>query len=78
MSKDFFPAKPEITPIIYAYELIGVASHKGLLKVGYTTRDAEERIKEQLGTAKIKYKTVLIENAVRNDGTAFTDHDVNQ
>lgn len=76
MSKDFFPPKPDIKPTIYAYELIGVDSHKGLLKVGYTVRSAEERVKEQLGTAQIKHRIVLIEDAIRNDGSAFTDHDV--
>ena len=76
MSKDFFPPKPDIKPTIYAYELIGVDSHRGLLKVGYTVRSAEERVKEQLGTAQIKYRIVLIEDAIRSDGSAFTDHDV--
>ena len=51
-------------------------THKGLLKVGYTVRSAEERVKEQLGTAQIQYRIVLIEDAIRNDGTTFTDHEV--
>ena len=58
-NKEFFPLRPETNPTIYAYELVGVASHKGLLKVGYTDRDAQKRIKEQLGTAAIKYNIVL-------------------
>lgn len=78
MTKDFFPQKPDVKPTIYAYELIGVDSHKGLLKIGYTTRNAEDRIKEQLGTAQIKHRTVLVEDAMRNDGTEFTDHDVHR
>jgi hypothetical protein len=76
MVKDFFPPKPDIKPTIYAYELVGVDSHKGLLKVGYTVRSAEERVQEQLGTANIQYRIVLIEYAIRNDGTSFTDHEV--
>ncbi len=76
MSKDFFPQKPEIRPTIYAYELIGVDSHKGLFKVGYTVRNAQDRVAEQLKTSRLKYKIVLEEFAVRNDGTAFTDHEV--
>lgn len=76
MSKDFFPPKPDVKPTIYAYELVGVDSHKGLIKVGYTVRSAEERVKEQLGTAQIQYRIVLIEDAIRNDGTTFTDHEV--
>ena len=37
----------EHTPFIYAYELIGVPSHDGMLKVGYTVRDPEKRVEEQ-------------------------------
>ena len=38
MSAKFFTPRPDANPTIYAYELPGVASHKGLLKVGYTSR----------------------------------------
>jgi len=78
MSKDFFPQKPEVNPIIYAYELVGVDSHKGLLKVGYTVRNAQDRVAEQLKTSRLKYKIVFEQSAIRNDGTSFTDHDVHQ
>jgi hypothetical protein len=76
MSNEFFPPRPEAQPTIYAYELVGVASHTGLLKVGYTTRDARARIHEQLGTAAVPYRLVLKEPAMRNDGTVFTDRDI--
>lgn len=78
MSKDFFPQKPDVNPTIYAYELIGVDSHKGLFKVGYTVRNAQDRVAEQLKTSRLKYRIVLDEIAIRNDGTAFTDHEVHQ
>ncbi len=78
MSKFFFPQKPEISPTIYAYELIGVDSHKGLFKVGYTVRNAQDRVAEQLMTSRLKYKIVLEEIAIRNDGTTFTDYEVHQ
>ena len=45
-----FPNKFEIHPVIYAYELPDISTHKGLLKVGYTGRDSKKRIDEQLGT----------------------------
>lgn len=45
---DFFPQRPESHPTVYAYEFVGVASHKGYIKVGYTERDVDTRIKEQL------------------------------
>lgn len=77
-SKQFFPKRPEAYPTIYAYELIGVESHKGLLKVGYTSRASQDRIAEQLKTSRIKYRIVLEESAIRIDGSVFTDHDVHR
>jgi hypothetical protein len=76
--KDFFPPRPSTNPTIYAYELVGVDTHKGLLKIGYTDRDAQKRIKEQLGTAAIKYKIVFEESAMKKDGSSFTDHDIHR
>jgi hypothetical protein len=79
MSKsDFFPQRPEANPTIYAYELIGVATHKGLLKVGYTSRTSQGRIAEQLKTSRVKYTIVFEESAMKNDGSAFTDFDVHR
>ncbi|MFN3950964.1 MAG: GIY-YIG nuclease family protein [Thermaurantimonas sp.] len=76
--KEFFPPRPSANPTIYAYELVGVETHKGLLKIGYTDRDAQTRIREQLGTAAIPYKIVFEESAMRRDGSSFTDHDVHR
>lgn len=76
--RDFFPPRSLINPTIYAYELVDVSSHKGLLKIGYTDRNAQSRIKEQLGTVAIKYKIVFEESAMKRDGSAFTDHDVHR
>lgn len=76
MSQEFFPIRPEVTPTIYAYELIGVETHRGLLKVGYTDRDAKTRVAEQLKTSAVKYRIVFEESAMRNDGSSFTDHDI--
>jgi hypothetical protein len=68
--------KPEARPRIYAYSIDDKA-HKGLLKVGQTTRNVKQRIAEQLKTAGIKnYKIELDESAARDDGTIFSDHDV--
>ena len=66
------------TPVIYAYELVGVPSHKGLLKVGYTVRDPEVRVAEQLKTAHVDYRIVLKRNAMRKDGSSFDDHAVHR
>lgn len=76
MATDFFIQRPSVYPTIYAYVLDGVASHKGYIKVGYTERDVEKRINEQLHTSGLKYKILLKESAMCQDGTCFTDHDV--
>ena len=78
MSREFFPKKSEATPTIYAYELPNDGSRKGQLKVGYTNRTAQERIKEQIGATRAEYRIVLEENAMRNDGAAFSDFDVHR
>jgi hypothetical protein len=80
MSKDFFPARPDSRPTIYAYEDTN-PQYKGLLKIGYTTVDAQTRVAQQYPTkrpGKQPYRIVLEESAMRNDGTAFTDHDVHR
>lgn len=78
MKKDFFPKRIEVNPTIYAYELIGVEDKKELLKIGFTDRDAETRVKEQIGATHLKYKIVYVDTAMRNDGSSFTDHDVHR
>jgi len=68
--------KPEARPRIYAYSIDDQA-HKGLLKVGQTTRDVKQRVAEQLKTAAIRNYTIeLDELAERDDGTLFSDHEV--
>ena len=78
MQQNFFPQRPTITPTIYAYKLVGVDSHHGYLKVGYTNRTAKERIEEQLHTSKVQYEIVLAESAMSNDGSCFTDKEVHK
>jgi len=72
----FFPQRPDTSPKIYAYEHIGVASQIGYIKVGYTVRDVEDRIYEIEHTGRVPYRILAYWNAMRNDGTVFTDHDV--
>ena len=78
MSQEFFIQRPAVTPTIYAYELVGVPSHEGYVKVGFTDRDVETRLHEQLHTAGVPYRVLLSEPAMRTDGTCFTDHDVHK
>lgn len=73
---EYFKQRPQVNPTIYAYVLEGVESHKGYIKVGYTDRDADTRIREQLHTSAVPYKILLTESAMCSDGSCFTDHDV--
>jgi len=76
IKNEFFPPLPSANPTIYAYEVMGTESLKGLLKIGFTDRDAQTRVKEQLGTPALEYQIVLEESAMRNDGTSFRDQDI--
>ncbi len=74
--EEILAPKSEARPRIYAYSIDDKA-HKGLLKVGQTTRDVKQRVAEQLKTAAIKNYTIeLDENAERDDGSIFSDHEV--
>ncbi|HRD52080.1 MAG TPA: GIY-YIG nuclease family protein [Flavobacteriales bacterium] len=74
--EDILAPKPMARPRIYAYS-IADAAHKGLLKVGQTTRDVKQRVAEQLKTAAIKNFTIeLDEAAEREDGSVFSDHEL--
>ena len=68
--------KPDARPRIYAYSIDDKA-HAGLLKVGQTTRDVKQRVAEQLKTAAIEnYRIEFDVDAVRDDGSVFSDHEV--
>jgi len=71
--EEILAPKPQVSPRIYAYS-INDADHKGLLKVGQTTRDVKQRVAEQTKTAAIKTTIVLDESAVRDDGSILSDH----
>lgn len=78
MPQEFFTQRPQVNPTIYAYELVNVPTHEGYIKVGYTDRDAETRVKEQLHTSGVAYRILLTESAMRDDGTCFTDHEIHK
>jgi len=74
--EEILAPKPEARPHIYAYSIDDTA-HKGLLKVGQTTRDVKQRVAEQVKTAAIKnYRIDLDESAGRDDGSLISDHQV--
>ncbi len=74
--EEILAPRPDARPRIYAYK-IDDAAHKGLLKVGQTSRDVKRRVSEQLKTAAIKNFTIELDvQAERDDGSIFTDHEV--
>ena len=75
MSKELFP--PLNPPRIYAYE---DSRFKGCLKVGYTTKSAQDRVAAQYPVLlpNQSYRIILDEIAVRDDASFFTDHDVHK
>lgn len=74
--EEILAPKPQSRPRIYTYSIDDTA-HQGLLKVGQTVRDVQQRIAEQVKTAAIKNYTIeLDESAERTDGTIFSDHAV--
>jgi hypothetical protein len=81
MYNDLFPLRPELTPMIYAYEDSN-PEYRGLLKVGYTAIDVEKRVAQQYPTkrpdGKVPYRIVFAESAMYCDGGNFKDHDVHR
>jgi hypothetical protein len=81
MNDAFFPQRPSSHPMIYAYSDAN-PEYEGMLKVGYTVQDVKKRVAQQYPTkrpdGKVPYKIVLIETAIRNDGSTFMDHDVHR
>src|ERR1035441_1381488 len=74
--EEILTPKPVARPRVYAYSIDDKA-HRGLLKIGQTTRNVGQRVAEQLKTASIKnYKIELDESAERDDGNIFSDHEV--
>lgn len=74
--EDILAPKPESRLRIYVYSIADEA-HKGLLKVGQTTRDVKQRVAEQVKTAAIKnYRIELDESAECDDGSIFSDYEL--
>lgn len=74
--EEILSPKPEARPRVYAYSIDDKA-HAGLLKIGQTTRNVQQRVSEQLKTAAIKnFRIEFDGDAVRDDGSVFSDHEV--
>ena len=79
MNKSFFPERTKANPIIYAYS---DSKYPNMLKVGFTARTIEERMKEHYPTLvpgdELPYTVELVESAMYFDGGNFMDHDVHR
>lgn len=79
MANEFFPKRPQVKPMIYAYEDTN-PQYKGMLKVGYTAISVEKRVAQQYPIKRpdgvVPYKIVYQESAMYPDGTSFLDHAV--
>ena len=77
MPQGFFPSRSNNSPKIYGYTELS-KEYEGLIKVGYTERSVEERMKEHYPTAGPdgikRYEVLVEESSTRNDGTFFKDH----
>lgn len=66
----------EVVPVCYAYTTPELRKHDGWTKIGFTERDAEERIKEQVSTSDVDYKLEWANNAVyEGSNETFRDSD---
>ena len=76
-AQDYLIKKIETSPIVYAYS---DTRFPGMLKVGYTSRTIDERMKEHYPTV-VPYKSwkvEMIRSAMRSDGSSFDDHAVHR
>lgn len=78
MKEDLFPKKSDAQPVIYAYTLPGVGSHEGFIKIGYTERAVEKRVKEQTHTCAVEPKIIGTWDAMRSDGSVLSDKAVHK
>ena len=76
-NSEFFPKKTALNPRIYAFSDYSPET-KGLIRIGYTTRKVDERMKEHFPTKRPgrPYKILLDQSAMRADGTTFHDRDI--
>ena len=65
----------QTNPTIYAYTTPNDATKNGWVKIGYTDRKAEARIKEQTHTSDTKYELLWSHDARYDGGEYFTDGD---
>ena len=77
---EFLRERPDVNPTIYAYTIPCVEKLQGYIKVGFTDRSVESRIKEQLHTSGLQDQAKILfkESAMCADGSCFTDKQVHR
>jgi len=77
----FFPERPAVQPMIYAYAEDN-PKYAGMLKIGYASAGVEKRVAEQFPVLKPgdrkPYKIVFAESAMYADGSSFSDKRVHE
>ncbi len=74
---ELLPERSDSRLRIYAWEPANPPQgYEGLLKVGQTTRDVNQRIKESMAQMRQEYILHIDELAEREDGSVFTDHEL--
>jgi type II restriction enzyme len=63
----------QASPTIYAYITPNDVTKKGWVKIGYTDRDADARVKEQTHTSNTKYELLWSHDARYDGGEYFND-----
>ncbi len=76
---ELLPERPGARLRIYAWSTTEIKKYEGCLKVGQTTlKDVNQRIKQSMGVAPVKYKLEVDESAEKDDGTVFRDSAVRE
>lgn len=77
--EDILAPRPEARPRLYAWSSSEVAARwQGCLKVGQTTRDVNERIRQSQGQARLAYRLEVDEAAEGANGSRITDTELRQ
>lgn len=76
-NKISFHTTHSVVPMIYAYTLPEVPSKQGWIKIGYTEKDVQKRIKQQVQTLGLSAREEWRGNAIYDDGSGeiFKDLD---
>lgn len=79
---NYATGRPDFEPIIYVARHRSDPTYKGLLKVGYTTKKATERVSQfdsiLTPTGMSSHEVVYSESAMYPDGSSFMDHQVHK